>query len=138
MTYGTVAEVAAEVGRLPESVTTAETAQWTRWLERVERDIEARFVRAGMSLSGQVALQIPDAGTVADVEVAAVARKVQNPTGVSSSTGTVTVDDGTVSNTRRYESTRTGMDPLELSDAEWARLLPAGPRRVAAFSVMPS
>src|SRR5690606_2969751 len=101
MTYGTTAQVAAELGRLPESVTDAESAQWGQWLERVERAISARFKRAGLVLSEQVALGEPDGETVADVEVAAVARKVDNPKGKSSATRTVSVDDGSGSETDR-------------------------------------
>lgn len=133
MTYGTVSQVAAELGRLPDSVTDAETLQWTQWLERVERTIIARFTRSGLSLATQVGLGLPDAATVADVEVAAVARKVENPHGDTSTT--VSIDDGSV--TRRKEGAGT-VYGLDLTDAEWDLLLPSGGgRRTPAFSVMP-
>lgn len=138
MTYGTTAQVAHELGRLPDSVTTAESLQWNQWLDRVEDSIQARFTRAGLVLSDQVALGLPAEATVADVEAEAVARKVLNPAGESSSTRTVTADDGTVSNTRRFETSRVGDDPLALTEEQWARLLPGGRRRAAVFSVMPS
>ena len=35
MTYGTTTQVASELGRLPDSITEAEQAQWGQWLERV-------------------------------------------------------------------------------------------------------
>lgn len=130
MTYGTTAQVAAELGRLPESVTDAESAQWGQWLERVERAISARFKRAGLVLSEQVALGEPDGATVADVEVAAVARKVDNPGGETSTT--VTVDDGSVTRRKEGLSTASGLD---LTDAEWALLLPAS--QSGAFSIRP-
>lgn len=135
MTYGTTAQVAHELGRLPDSITPEESLQWNQWLERVERSIAARFTRAGLVLADQVALNLPDAATVADVEVAAVARKVDNPKGETSNTRTVTADDGTVSNTSRFESTKIGDDPLLLTDDEWAKLLPAPSS--GAFSVRP-
>lgn len=138
MTYGTTAQVAHELGRLPDSVTTAESLQWNQWLNRVEDSIRARFIRAGLVLSDQVALGLPAEATVADVEAEAVARKVLNPSGESSKTRTITADDGTVSNTSRYESTQVGVDPLLLTDEQWARLLPVGRRRASVFSVMPS
>ena len=130
MTYGTTAQVAHELGRLPDSITPEESLQWNQWLERVERSIAARFTRAGLVLADQVALNLPDAATVADVEVAAVARKVQNPNGDTSST--VTVDDASVTRRREGVGTAAGLD---LTDAEWALLLPASSS--GAFSVRP-
>lgn len=130
MTYATVDDVAAELGRLPDSVTDAERAQWTRWLDRVERSIGARFTRAGLTLSEQVALGNPDVSTVADVEVAAVVRKIENPSGDTSTT--ITVDDGSV--TRRKEGAASSWG-LDLTDGEWALLLPA--TATSAFSTRP-
>lgn len=130
MTYATVEDIAAELGRLPTSVSDAERAQWTRWLDRVERSITARFTRAGLVLSEQIALGNPDAAAVADVEVAAVVRKIDNPTGDTSTT--ITVDDASV--TRRKEGAGTFMG-LDLTDAEWELLLPPTPG--GAFSVTP-
>lgn len=132
MTYGTIEQVAHELGRLPDSITPEESLQWNRWLERVERSIAARFARAGLVLADQVALSLPDAATVADVEVAAVARKVRNPEGLTSTT--VSIDDGSI--TRRRDGVpNVGDDPLTLTDAEWAILLPASSS--GAFSVRP-
>ena len=131
MTYGTIEQVAQELGRLPDSVTPEEVLQWGQWLERVERTIRARFTRAGLVLSTQVALDAPDAETVADVEVAAVARKIENPSGDTSTT--VTIDDGSVTRRKEGASTAPG---LELTDAEWALLLPAS--TAGAYSTRPS
>lgn len=139
MTYAIVDEVAVELGRSTDSISEAESAQIQQWLGRVERAIEARFARLGLSLDEQVAIGRPSAAVVADVEVAVVARKVRNPEGISSTTKTVAVDDGSLSSTRRFENERVGVDPLELTDLDWARLLPDRlGNRPAAFSVMPS
>src|SRR5690625_5897966 len=102
MTYGTVEQVATELGRSPSSITDTERLQWQQWLDQVERTIEGRFRRVGLDLAAQVALGDPEAETVADVEVAVVARKVRNPEGTTSTT--VSVDDGSV--TKRREGSK--------------------------------
>lgn len=130
MTYGTVAEVATEMGRLPESVTAAESAQWQQWLDDVELAIVARFRRTGLDLAQQVSVGDPSVALVARVERAAVVRKIDNPSGDTSTT--ITVDDGSV--TRRKEGAGTFMG-LDLTDAEWALLLPA--TSTGAFSTRP-
>lgn len=132
MTYATVADVETEIGR--PAISAAETAQLGGWLARVERSIARRFTREGYDLDEQVALNAPTAQDVIDVEVAAVARKVDNPTGVTSVTRSV--DDASVT-TRREGATTTG-DPLSLTDDEWSALLPAQSKRSRVFSVMPS
>lgn len=132
MTYGTIEQVAAELGRSTPDAETPEAVQWQQWLERVERAITARFAACGLSLAQQVALGQPDAETVADVEVAAVARKVLNPEGLTSTT--ISIDDGSI--TRRRDGFKNlGEDPLTLTPAEWAVLLPAS--AVGAFSIRP-
>lgn len=130
MTYATTAQVAIELGRLPESVSETETVQWQQWLDRVERSISTRFVRAGLDLDAQVILGNPDADSVADVEIAAVVRKIENPSGDTSTT--ISIDDGSV--TRRKEGAGTVVG-LDLTDAEWALLLPASSS--GAYSVTP-
>ena len=132
MTYATIAQVATELGRTVESVSSPESAQWQQWLEQVERTIEARFRRLGMTLAGQVALDDPGAETVADVEVAVVARKVRNPEGTTSTT--VSIDDGSV--TKRREGGKIDdLGYLRLTDWEWDLLLPSG--RADAWSTRP-
>lgn len=135
MTYGTTDQVATELGRLPESVTDAEADQWQQWLNRVERAISARFARMGLSLVGQIAEGLLDSATVADVEVSAVARKVRNPDGSTSTT--VSVDDGSVTR-RREGADNLGDDPLTLTADEWAILLPSAATASGAFSVRPA
>ena len=132
MTYGTIDQVAAELGRSTPGSGSPEGLQWQQWLDRVERAISARFVASGLVLFEQVSLGQPDGETVADVEVAAVARKARNPEGLTSTT--VSIDDGSI--TRRRDGVpNAGDDPLALTAAEWALLLPAS--AVGAFTVRP-
>lgn len=140
MAYANYEDVAAELGRAADSVTPQEIAQWDRWLGRVERAIERAFRRSGYVLSEQIAASDPTEADVVDVEAAAVARKVQNPTwGVTSTTVSHQIDDGSGSQTFRNEGAGAYADPLELLDSELASLLPSGrPGTTSAFSVMPS
>src|SRR5699024_3380572 len=132
MAYGTVEKLATELGRTADSVSDGERAQWAQWLARVERTIEGRFRRLGMSLAAQVALGDPSTAAVGDVEVAVVARKVRNPEGTTSTT--VSVDDGSV--TKRRDGRHVDdLGFLRLTDWEWDLLLPAG--RVDAWSTRP-
>jgi hypothetical protein len=128
MTYADAADVAVELGRPAASA--EETAQWNAWLARVERAIERRFTRAGLVLADQVTAGDPTEADVADVEVAAVIRKITNPLGLTSVTRTL--DDGTVT-TRREGGD--DVDGLALTEAEWEALLPA--TSSAAFSTRP-
>lgn len=132
MAYATASDVAVELGRSASSA--AEGEQWDAWIERVERTIERGFRRAGLVLADQVGLGEPTADDVRDVEVAAVIRKIQNPTWGESSY-TRSVDD--VSVTTRREGGG-GDNPLTLSDDEWSDLLPSKPNAARAFSIMPS
>lgn len=127
MSYATVSDIEVELGRTVSSP--SETAQWLAWIDRVERTIVRRFVRAGLVLADQVALNDPSADDVKDVEVAAVIRKITNPTGLTSVTRNL--DDGAVT-TRREGVDDTGLD---LTDAEWDVLLPFG--ESAVFSTRP-
>jgi hypothetical protein len=119
MTYATTDQVATGLGRLPESVPPSQMAQWEQWLGDVESDIAAEFRRRGLSLTERVDAGDPSADAVARVERDAVIRKIQNPTGDTSTT--VSVDDASV--TRRKEGVATALG-LDLTDAEWDRLLP--------------
>ncbi len=132
MAYATAADVAVELGRPASSA--GEGDQWDAWIARVERSIVRAFRRAGYTLDAQVALGEPTADDVQDVEVAAVIRKIQNPTWGESSY-TKSLDDGSI--TRRRDG-NADTDPLSLLDGELAALLPAGRKSVSAFSVMPS
>jgi hypothetical protein len=132
MTYAMPTDV-AEALRGSTSVTAEEDVQWQKWLDRVERSIVAAFRRAGLVLSEQIALGSPTAEDVADVEVAAVIRKIQNPTWGRTSQ-TRSLDDGSI--TTRNEGTGANADPLALLPAELGDLLPS--TATTAFSIRPS
>lgn len=132
MSYADPSDVAVELGRPVSSVTGTDVAQWQAWLDRVERSIERTFRRAGLTFSAQVSLGDPSADEVRDVEVAAVVRKVQNPTwGVTSTTRSI--DDASV--TSRREGAGVDADPLDLLADEWSSLLPGSDS--PAFSTRP-
>ena len=132
MTYASVEQVAVELGRSASSITDIERDQWQQWLDQVERDIILRFRRAGYVLADQIALGDPPLETVADVEIAVVARKVRNPEGTTSTT--VSIDDGSV--TKRREGARVeDLGSLQLTAGEWDRLLPVG--RAEGWSTRP-
>lgn len=116
MTYAVPADVETELGRAASSAT--ETAQWTAWLARVERAIVRRFTRAGLVLADEITKGTVATDDIKDVEVAAVIRKVTNPTGLTSVTRSI--DDGSITTSRPADPG----DPLDVTDEEWASLLP--------------
>jgi hypothetical protein len=128
MVYATAADVAVELGR--SAVSAAEGEQWDAWIARVERSIGRAFRRSGFDLDTQVGVGNPTAEDVRDIEVAAVIRKIQNPTWGETSY-TKSIDDGSV--TRRREGV--DGDPLGLLDSELSTLLPE--RTSGAFSTRP-
>lgn len=131
MTFAIPDDVAVQLGRPTESVTDTERAQWQAWLDKVERAIRRAFKKVGLDLDEQIGLGEVVAADVADVEVAAVIRKIDNPKWGESST-TKSVDDATV--TRRSEGLGTN-DPLALLDSEISDLLPEV--KSGAFSTRP-
>lgn len=131
MAYAEVSHVARELGRAATGP--AELQQWAAWIDRVERSIVSRFRRMGLDLDEQVQLDSPTADDVADVEVARVVDKVLNPNTRTTSV-TRSVDDAAV--TYRADAPEVvGTDPLELTLADWARLLPG--TEFGAFSTRP-
>ena len=116
MAYATVDKIEAE-GR--PAASPEEAAKWEAWLERVERSIVRRFARAGLVLADEIAAGTLTVQDVADVEVAAVLRKIDNPGGVTSVTKSV--DDASITTRREISSG----DPLALTADEWTQLLPA-------------
>lgn len=114
MTYATVSDVAAELGR-PTPTDTDTLAQWGRWLARAESAILARIP----DLTDRIVAGTVDITTVADVEASAVARVVRNPEGLRQVSKTI--DDGTVSKTR---DTVLSDGQLRITSEEWARLIP--------------
>lgn len=125
MTYASVADVAAELGR-PVPTDDPTIAQWGRWLTRVENQILARIP----DLHARVLAGSPTAALVADVEATAVARKALNPEGLRSTTRSI--DDGSV--TKTIDQARSAGE-LELTDDEWDLLLPRPVR--GAFTIRP-
>lgn len=125
MTYATVSDVAAELGRpIPSDVNVIN--QWNRWLSRVENIIVARIP----DLAGRIAEGTLSAALVADVEAAAVARKAQNPEGLRQTTKSI--DDGSV--TKIVDQSRS-VGEIDLLPEEWALLLPRADS--GAFSTRP-
>lgn len=128
MAYATTSDVEVELGRPASSPT--ESSQWQAWLERVERAIVRGFSRAGLVLSDEIADGRVSAEDVADVEVARVLAKIENPTGVTSVTRSI--DDASI--TTRREGGEGG-DPLWLNGSDWELLLPDASS--GAFSTRP-
>ena len=130
-TYASPSDIAVEI-RGSTTVSPIEDTQWQGWLDRVERSIRAGFRSRGLDLAQAIADGLLTVADVKDVEISAVARKQQNPTGQTSET--ISVDDASI--TKRYESGAGAYtDPLALTSAEWARLLPSN--SASAFSVRP-
>lgn len=129
-TYAQATDVEVELGRPARSA--AETAQWGAWLDRVERAIVRRFARVGLDLATQVAAGDPAADDVRDVMVAAVLRKVANPSGATSETRSV--DDAAVTTRHEREVTE---DPLAVTVREWEVLLPAHTSGSGIYTVRP-
>jgi hypothetical protein len=130
MAYAEVTDVARELGRA--AANPDESEQWAAWIDRVERSIVRRFARAGLDLDEQVLLDNPSADDVADVEVARVVDKIRNPNTRQTSV-TRSVDDGSI--TYRNEGGDYDTDPLAITAAEWAILLPG--TETGAYSTRP-
>lgn len=127
MSYANTSDVELELGRPASS--SAESAQWQAWLDRVERAIERGFRRSGLVLADQMALGDPTIDDIVDVEVAAVIRRIYAPAPGRTST-TRSVDDASI--TDRFEGDTYGLD---LTDDEWTSLLPGSDAQ--AFSTRP-
>lgn len=129
-TYTQALDVALELGRPASS--TDETAQWEAWIARVERALRRGFRAASLDLDQRILDGLLDAADVVDVVVARVVDKINNPTGVTSVTRSI--DDASITTRREGVSSN---DPLAVTDAEWASLLPQV-SHARAFSIMPS
>lgn len=119
-------DVAIELGR---STPTPEQAErWSRWIARADRAIRTRAERMGVDFASL------DPLVVDDVVLYAVVRRESRPVdGAESVTDRVTVDDGTVDETRKFP---TGQGDMFFLD-EWWRLLGLMPRRgvVGSFRI---
>ena len=112
MAYATVSDVEVRYGR---TLTTAEAAQVTAWID----DLEAEILERIPALEALIVLGRPTAGTLKRVISAAIIRKLQNPSGLR--TRTVAIDD--YSTTETVDSANSA-GYLGLNDDEWSLLLP--------------
>ena len=123
MAYATVSDVEVRYGR---TLTTAESAQVSAWIDDLEAEILERIpLLEALILAGR-----PTAGTLRRVECAAVIRKLQNPEGLR--TTTVAIDD--YSTTKTVDSANSA-GFLGLTDDEWNLLLPGSSGD--AFTITP-
>ena len=123
----TVEDVAIELGRPTPTPGSGQDRQWQSWIERAERAIRLRADRLG------VAFESLDVDAVNDVILYAVVRRATRPVdGAESVTESVTVDAGTVNDTRRYPAG--GQGDVFFLDSWWA-LLGLMPRAGRARSI---
>lgn len=123
----TIEMVAIELGRSTPAPDSIDATQWATWIDRAERAIRLRADRLG------VAFESLDAEAVDDVILYAVVRRATRPVdGAESVTESVTVDAGTVNDTRRYPAG--GQGDLFFLDTWWA-LLGLMPRAGRARSI---
>jgi len=123
MAYATVSDVEVRYGR---TLTTAESAQVSAWIDDLEAEILERIpLLEALILAGR-----PTVGTLRRVECAAVIRKLQNPEGLR--TTTVAIDD--YSTTKTVDSANSA-GFLGLTDDEWNLLLPGSSGD--AFTITP-
>ena len=113
MAYATVADVEVRYGR---SLTTAESAQVTAWIE----DLEAEILERVPALEALILLGRPSLGTLRKVLTSAIIRHLDNPKGLKSRT--VAIDDYSTTEQPWIQGTPGGGP--ELSDDEWSKLLP--------------
>lgn len=123
MAYATVSNVEVRFGR---TLSPAEVAQVTAWIEDLEAEILERIpLLADLVLAGR-----PTVGTLKRVIAGAVIRKLQNPEGLR--TTTVAIDD--YSTTKTVDSANSP-GWLGLTDDEWSLLLPGSSGD--AFTISP-
>ena len=123
MAYATVSDVEVRYGR---TLTTAEAAQVSAWID----DLEAEILERIPALEALVLLGRPTLGTLKRVISAAIIRKLQNPSGLR--TRTVAIDD--YSTTETVDSANSA-GYLGLTDDEWSLLLPGSGG--GAFTITP-
>lgn len=112
MAYATKEDIEVRYGR---PLTPAQAAQATAWIEDLEADILERVP----NLADLVAAGRPSPGTMKRIECAAIIRVLQNPEGLKSFTEAI--DDYSVTKVRD-NTLAAGL--LELTDDEWAKILP--------------
>lgn len=113
MAYATIASVEVRYGR---TLTSAEQAQVTVWIDDLEAEILERIPNlVDLILAGR-----PTVGTIVRVVSNAIIRKLDNPKGLKSRT--VAIDDYSTTEQPWIEGTPGGGP--ELTDDEWSKLLP--------------
>lgn len=123
MAYATVNDVEVRYGR---TLTAAESAQVTAWIE----DLEAEILERIPDLEALILAGRPTLATLKRVVSAAIVRKLQNPSGLR--TRTVAIDD--YSTTETVDAANSA-GYLGLTDAEWSLLLPGSSGE--AFTIRP-
>jgi hypothetical protein len=118
-----VSDVEVRYGR---TLTTAESAQVTAWIDDLEAEILERIpLLEALILAGR-----PTAATLKRVISAAIIRKLDNPKGLKSRT--VAIDDYSTTEQPWIEGTAGALD---LTDEEWSKLLPGSSGD--AFTITP-
>lgn len=112
MAYATVDDVEVRYGR---TLTTAESAQVSAWIDDLESEIHERIPTIDVLID----LGRPTFSTLRRVISAAIIRKLQNPSGLRSRT--VAIDD--YSTTETVDAANSS-GYLGLTDDEWGLLLP--------------
>lgn len=124
MAYATVADVEVRYG---QSLSVAQTAQVTVWIG----DLEAEILERIPNIAELIVLGRPTLATLSRVISTAIIRHLDNPKGLKSRT--VAIDDYSTTEQPWIQGTPGGGP--ELSDDEWAKLLPGSSGD--AFTIRP-
>jgi len=118
-----VSDVEVRYGR---TLTTAEAAQVSAWVD----DLEAEILERIPALEALITLGRPTVATLKRVISAAIIRKLDNPKGLKSRT--VAIDDYSTTEQPWIEGSAGALD---LTDDEWSKLLPGSSGD--AFTITP-
>jgi len=121
--YATVSDVEVRYGR---TLTTAESAQVTAWVD----DLEAEILERIPALDALILAGRPTVATLKRVICSAIIRKLDNPKGLKSRT--VAIDDYSTTEQPWIEGSAGALD---LTDDEWSKLLPGSSGD--AFTITP-
>lgn len=124
MAYATVADVEVRYG---QSLSVAQTAQVTKWIG----DLEAEILERIPNIADLIVLGRPTVATLERVISVAIIRHLNNPKGLKSRV--VSIDDYSETEQPWIHGTPGGGP--ELSDEDWAKLLPGSSGE--AFSIRP-
>ena len=124
MAYATVSDVEVRYGR---TLTTAESAQVSAWID----DLEAEILERIPALEALILAGRPTLGTLRKVFTSAIIRHLDNPKGLKSRT--VAIDDYSTTEQPWIQGTPGGGP--ELSDDDWSKLLPGSSGD--AFTITP-